>query len=103
MSRVGRQGGHSDLRDPQNVLLFETKKRRRLWFLGRLWFLAVVSQGEASCMFQHTCVVSYASISTFAGELPKELGKLVSLKVFSVAGNSIGGGLYVPAYICIFC
>ena len=40
----------------------------------------------------------FAHIFTFAGELPKELGKLANLEVFSVAGNSIGGGLYVPSY-----
>ena len=35
----------------------------------------------------------------FAGELPKELGKLVKLTYFDVSGNSIGGKLYVPAYM----
>ena len=56
------------------------------------------------CMSQHTCVVCFANIFTFAGELPKELGKLVNLETFSVAGNSIGGGLYVPAYMhCHYC
>ena len=45
----------------------------------------------------------FADIFTFAGELPKELGKLVNLERFIVAGNSIGGGLYVPADMyCVF-
>ena len=58
---------------------------------------------KASCTFQHTCVVCFANIFTFAGELPKELGKLINLIFFNVAGNSIGGELYVPAYIrCMF-
>ena len=35
----------------------------------------------------------------FAGELPKELGKLAKLTYFDVSGNSIGGELYVPYYI----
>ena len=35
----------------------------------------------------------------FAGELPKELGKLINLTFFNVADNSIGGELYVPAYM----
>ena len=35
----------------------------------------------------------------YAGELPKELGRLVNLETFSVAGNSVGGGLYVPSYM----
>ena len=40
----------------------------------------------------------------FAGELPKELGKLINLTHFNVAGNSIGGELYVSAYMrCNFC
>ena len=52
-------------------------------------------------MSQQTCIVCLLTFSLFfAGEMPKELGKLVKLEVFSVAGNSIGGGLYVPAYMC---
>ena len=51
-------------------------------------------------MFQHTCVVCLLTFKPcFAGELPKELGQLANLKVFDVSGNSIGGELYVPAYI----
>ena len=30
--------------------ILETKKRRRLWFIGRLWFLAVVSRGWGFCV-----------------------------------------------------
>ena len=55
-------------------------------------------------MFQHTCVVCLLTYKPcFAGELPKELGQLANLKVFDVSVNSIGGELYVPAYMrCIF-
>ena len=50
-------------------------------------------------MFQHTCAVCYANIFTFAGELPKELGKLANLTFFDVSRNLIGGKLYVPTYM----
>ena len=48
-----------------------------------------------------TCVILLLTVSlSFAGELPKEVGKLVNLEVFNVGGNSIGGELYVPSYMC---
>ena len=40
----------------------------------------------------------------FSGDLPKELGKLVHLQSIDTTRNSIGGKLYVPAFImrCMF-
>ena len=52
-------------------------------------------------MSQHTCLVCLADISLSSGVLPKALWQLVNLKVFDVSGNSIGGELYVPAYMCL--
>ena len=50
-------------------------------------------------MFQHTCVVCFANIFTFAGELPKELGNLVNLTKLWLQGNAFQGELYAPAYM----
>ena len=35
--------------------------------------------------------------------MPKELGDLINLTVFDVSNNSIGGKLYVPAYMRVVC
>jgi len=46
----------------------------------------------------------FADIFTFAGELPKELGKLINLKELRLHNNRFQGKLYVPAYMghCMF-
>ena len=41
----------------------------------------------------------FARTFAFAGELPKELGKLVNLEVFSVRDSKLEDELYVPAYM----
>ena len=52
-------------------------------------------------MFQHTCAVCLLTFHFFAGELPKELGKLASLTVLYLNNNKFQGEkLYVPAYMC---
>ena len=38
--------------------------------------------------------------SLFAGELPKELGKLVNLKVFNARYNGLRGGLSTRSELC---
>ena len=42
-------------------------------------------------MLQHTCIVCNADMFTFAGELPKELGNLVSLTNLDLGDNKFGG------------
>ena len=57
---------------------------------------------EASCSLYvpaHMRCMFADTFTCFAGELPKELGKLAKLTYFDVSGNSIGGELYVPYYI----
>ena len=51
-------------------------------------------------MFQQTCVVGLLTFSFFAGELPKELGDLVSLTHFDASDNEFQGESYAPAYMC---
>ena len=50
-------------------------------------------------MTQHTCAVCLLTFHFFAGELPKELGKLASLTVLYLNNNKFGGESYVPSYI----
>ena len=54
-------------------------------------------------MFQHTFAFSVDIFTFFSGELPKELGELINLKVLYLSDNKIGGKLYAPAYMaCVF-
>ena len=48
----------------------------------------------------HMCLCVFADIPPFffAGELPKELGKLVNLITLRLDGNGFQGELYVPSY-----
>ena len=50
-------------------------------------------------MFQHKCVICLLTISLFAGELPKELGKLVNLTELFLGNNEFQGDSYVPSYM----
>ena len=65
---------------------------------GRMWSRRcdLYVPADMYCLFAdiHLCV---------AGELPKELGKLVNLTALDLSDNEFQGELYVPVYLrCMF-
>ena len=47
-------------------------------------------------MFHHTCIVCLLTFHCFAGELPKELGKLINLKELQLQRNGFTGTIVCP-------